>query len=48
MTATDLDPEAVLNEPIVRCLKKIGCVVNHSNCATPQLYDCTTVRARTL
>ena len=27
MTATGLDPEAVLNEPIVRCLKKIGCEV---------------------
>ena len=25
VTATGLDPEAVLNEPIVRCLKKIGC-----------------------
>jgi hypothetical protein len=27
VTATGLDPEAVWNEPIVRCLKKIGCVI---------------------
>jgi hypothetical protein len=25
VTATGLDPEAFWNEPIVRCLKKIGC-----------------------
>jgi hypothetical protein len=25
VTATGLDPEAVWNDPIVRCLKKIGC-----------------------
>ena len=30
VTATGLDPEAVLNEPIIRCLKKIGCVRLHA------------------
>jgi hypothetical protein len=36
VTATGLDPEAFWNEPIVRCLKKIGCARQQEGAATAQ------------